>query len=552
MKNLSLLFILPLMILFHPGKTQPQLELVPFAAGLQQPIDIAQAGDDRLFVVQQRGLIRIVNANGNINATPFLELTEVVSESGNERGLLGLAFHPNFAENGYFFVNYTRESDGNTIVARYTVDESNPDLADTTSQKIVMIIDQPYSNHNGGNLLFGPDGYLYIALGDGGSSGDPNDYGQTHTTLLGKILRIDVDNGDPYSIPEDNPYAWDDFTLDEIWAMGLRNPWRNSFDRYTGDFWIADVGQSLREEVNFQPAGSPGGKNYGWRCYEGSISYNLDGCSDPEYYTFPVFDYEHYGGGCSGSITGGFVYRGALHNGLFGKYLAVDYCHGDFYYVMQTDDGFDSGMLGSFTPFQYSSFGEDQYGELYVSLRGQGEIHWLIDTSDCRPVAQIKGDTLLSLAEGETITLEAFYHPSLEYQWFKNEVPIEGETSYLLDINEHGLFSIEVTNPANHCSNSSAPVEVMVEESSHISTNDLSRIRVYPNPARHYFTIEGLPGHGNVSIRLQDLSGRLILSQYQQIEESLVIKTRGIPTGLYILTITGDEFFHNRKINVGK
>lgn len=550
MKNLTLLFILPLLFIFHSGKTQPQLELVPFAAGLQQPIDIAQAGDDRLFVVQQQGLIRVIDADGNVNASPFLDLTEMVNTNGNERGLLGLAFHPDYAENGYFFVNYTRDSDGATIVARYTVDPENGDLADDSSQKVLMTISQPYANHNGGNLLFGPDGYLYIAVGDGGSGGDPDNYGQTHTTLLGKMLRIDIDNGDPYAIPEDNPFAWDDFTLDEIWAMGLRNPWRNSFDRYTGDFWIADVGQSLREEINFQPADSPGGENYGWRCYEGSVPFNLDNCGDEEFYTFPVFDYEHYDGGCTGSITGGYVYRGALYNGLFGRYLAADYCHGDFYFVLQTDDGFESGILGSFSPFQYSSFGEDQHGELYVTLRGQGEIHRITETSDCRPVAQIKGDTLLSLAEGETITLEAFYHPSLDYQWFKNEIPIEGETSHLLEVNEHGLFTIEVTNPGNNCSNTSAPVEVMVEEPSYIATEDHSQIRVYPNPARHQFTIEGLPGRGFVKIRLQDLSGRLILSQGRQIEESLILVTSEIPAGIYILTITGDEFSHNRKINV--
>jgi glucose/arabinose dehydrogenase len=186
----------------------------------------------------------------------------------------------------------------------------------TESEKQIIAIEQPYANHNAGNLLFGPDGYLYIAVGDGGSGGDPDDYAQNHMSLLGKMLRIDIDVDDeiPYSIPEDNPFAYDDFTRDEIWALGLRNHWRNSFDRLTGDLWIADVGQSAREEVNFQPVSSSGGENYGWRCYEGNNPFNTAGCGDPDYYTFPVFEYGHQGTGCTGSVTGGFVYRGAMYN----------------------------------------------------------------------------------------------------------------------------------------------------------------------------------------------------------------------------------------------
>ncbi len=552
MKNLSFLFFMLLLALLHSGKAQPQLELVPFASDLNQPNDIARAGDDRLFVVQQHGLISVIDADGNTSPTPFLDLSEVVSDTGSERGLLGLAFHPTYAVNGYFFVNYTRESDGATIVARYSVDNSNPELADPDSQKILLTIDQPYSNHNGGDLLFGPDGYLYIAVGDGGSSGDPDDNAQTHTTLLGKMLRIDVDQGDPYAIPEDNPFAGDDFTLDEIWALGLRNPWRNSFDKYTGDFWIADVGQNAREEINFQPANSTGGENYGWRCYEGSIPYNPDGCGDPDFYTLPVFDYEHYEGGCTGSITGGYVYRGALYNGLFGRYLAADYCHGDFYAVRQTDEGFETAELGSFSPFQYTSFGEDQYGELYVALRGQGAIHRITDVSDCRPVARIKGDTLLSLPEGETITLEAFYHPSLAYQWSKNEDPIEGANTHLLEVSEQGVFTVEVTNPDNDCQNTSGPVEVMPEETGFAAYNDLPPGKVYPNPASHQITLEGIPGQGMMNIRLLDITGHEVVSENRYIEKNIVMQTRGLPPGVYILMVTTDSFNRSWKVVLEK
>ena len=532
-----LLLIILQIILLVPISAQPQLELVPFASGLDQPIGIYHAGDDRLFVIEQGGYIRILDHEGQILETPFLDLTEIVNTSGNERGLLGMAFHPQYHENGYFFVNYTRTPDGATVVARYEVSADEPDVADAESEKIIMTIQQPYSNHNAGDLLFGPDGYLYIAVGDGGSGGDPDNYSQTHTTWLGKMLRIDIDNGDPYTIPEDNPFAWDDFTLDEIWALGLRNHWRNSFDRYTGDLWIADVGQSAMEEINFQPANSTGGENYGWRCYEGTLPYNTDDCGDPEYYTFPVFEYEHYGGGCSGSVTGGYVYRGALYSALFGYYLAADYCKGDFYYVLQTDNGFEGGLLDTFSPFQYASFGEDQHGELYVALRGAGEIQRINELSDCSPVARIKGDNLLSLAEGETILLTAFYHPSLHYQWYRNDQPIAGAEDFQLEVDDFGVYTVEVTNPGNECSNLSMPVEVMIEEPTGLVEVLESSLNVYPNPASGIMTIEGLPADAQADIILYDLRGVKMRFIKNVATPKVSLDISGLPSGVYLLQV---------------
>lgn len=527
--------------LLSPVLAQPQIELDAHASGFSFPIDIASAGDDRLFILQQRGLIRIINPDGTINSEPFLDLASLVSQSGNERGLLGLAFHPQYDQNGYFFVNYTRSSDGATIVARFSVDEEDPDQANPDSQNIIMTIQQPYSNHNGGNILFGPDGYLYIAVGDGGSGGDPDDYAQNHMSLLGKMLRIDIDveNDEvPYVIPEDNPFAWDDFTRDEIWALGLRNHWRNSFDRLTGDLWIADVGQSAREEINFQPANSPGGENYGWRCYEGNIPYNLSGCGDEEYYTFPVFDYSHEGSGCTGSVTGGYVYRGALYNSLYGIYLAADYCTGKFYMVQQTEDGFEGAELGTFAPFQYASFGEDQYGELYISLRGAGQIQKITEVSDCRPVAKILEDsTYVNLEYGESFTLHALFHPDLDYQWLRDDEHIPGELSHILEITESGVYSVEVTNPENACFNVSETFEVEIDEPTVITADEIPQFSIYPNPAGDHIIIEGLPTNQLSYLVLTDLSGRMVINEFAVKGSSHTMQIGNLPEGIYLLGI---------------
>ena len=234
--------------------SQDEIELQLISNAFTEPVDIANAGDDRIFVVEQPGVIKIMDKEGNIEDVDFLDIRNRVRDGG-ERGLLGLVFHPNYTSNGYFFVNYTNNS-GTSIIARYSVNPSNANIADADSEKILLEVPQPFGNHNAGDLAFGPDGYLYIALGDGGDGGDPGNRSQTRTQLLGKMLRIDVDNGDPYNIPADNPFVLEDFTLDEIWAIGLRNPWRFSFDRLTGDMWIADVGQGKFEEIHFQPADS--------------------------------------------------------------------------------------------------------------------------------------------------------------------------------------------------------------------------------------------------------------------------------------------------------
>ncbi|MBE9489295.1 MAG: PQQ-dependent sugar dehydrogenase [Bacteroidetes bacterium] len=358
MKNI----ILFLTYLFISTLTLAQdVDIELFKSGFSSPVDIQNAGDDRLFIVEQSGRIKILNADATINPTPFLNISSLIS-TGGERGLLGLAFHPDYINNGYFFVYYTDNS-GDTQVARYTVDGSDPDLADPASALLILAADQPYSNHNGGCIQFGADGFLYIGLGDGGSGGDPENRSQNLQTLLGKMLRLDIDNtdgGNNYAIPSDNPFVGDPNALDEIWAYGLRNPWRFSFDSETDELWIADVGQNQVEEVD-RVAGDAAGLNYGWRCYEGSQPFNTSGCPDPSELTFPVAEYSHSGGNCS--ITGGYVYRGSIYSDIYGFYFYADYCSGEIGTVDNANNQINHGSFSG----NWSAFGEDNSSEIYIA-----------------------------------------------------------------------------------------------------------------------------------------------------------------------------------------
>jgi glucose/arabinose dehydrogenase len=336
------------------------ITLESVASGFNQPLNIQHANDDRLFIVEKGGRIKIINSDGSVNAENFLDISGQIS-TDSERGLLGLAFHPDYVNNGYFYVYYSKVN-GDSQISRYSVDANNPDLADPTSELFLLDIQQPFSNHNGGCMAFGPEGYLYIGTGDGGSAGDPGNRAQNTTLLLGKMLRIDVDNpggGENYGIPADNPFAGSSLDAEEIWAYGLRNPWKFSFDSVTGDLWIADVGQNAIEEIN-KAAHTEAGLNYGWRCYEGSQAYNTTDCPDPSELTFPIAEYVHPIGF---SITGGYVYRGPTYNNMAGYYFFADFSSG----ILGTvDSNSELTNLGNFGQ-NWSSFGEDVNGELYLS-----------------------------------------------------------------------------------------------------------------------------------------------------------------------------------------
>ena len=352
------------------------IHLQPFAKGLDSPVYITYAPGqtNREYVVEQAGRIMVVGMDGTLRAQPFLDIHQLVL-AGGERGLLSVAFHPDYAHNGYFFVNYTG-ADGAVTVARYRVSPDDPYRADPASARTILSVPHPVSNHNGGVLLFGRDGYLYIGIGDGGAGNSAN--GQRKTTLLGKILRIDVDYtavGRQYAIPPGNPFVNQSGTRPEIWAYGLRNPWRFSFDRATGDLFIGDVGEGEIEEVDYQPATSNGGENYGWALYEGDSCYaGGDACSTSGL-TRPVAVYTHLDRNCT--IVGGHVYRGTRYPALRGTYLFGDYCSGKLWAFPASDaqDGHATAQEVLDTDLQISSFGEDAAGELYVVSLGGSIYH---------------------------------------------------------------------------------------------------------------------------------------------------------------------------------
>jgi glucose/arabinose dehydrogenase len=337
-------------------------DLVPVVQeGLQSPLFVTHAGDGsgRLFVVEQAGTIRVID-RGIMQEKPFLDLRDRVSTKGNEQGLLGLAFHPDHRRNGRLFVNYNRRDDGATVLAEYSRQSQGLQVS-TATERILMVVSQPYLNHNGGMVAFGQDGYLYVGRGDGGSRGDPQNRAQDPHEWLGKILRIDVDRGRPYAIPGDNPYV-NGGGRPEVFALGVRNPWRFSFDRETGMFWLADVGQHKWEEVDLVIAGG----NYGWRIMEGTHCYNPDHDCNPEGLIFPLAEYGHEQGRCS--ITGGYVYRGQAMPALRGTYLFGDYCSGELFAISSSANRKASTVprVLMHTGYRISSFGEDEAGEFYV------------------------------------------------------------------------------------------------------------------------------------------------------------------------------------------
>jgi glucose/arabinose dehydrogenase len=350
-----------------------------YVSGLSYPLYVTHAGDEsgRLFVVGQAGQIYLIK-DGELQEELFLDLSDTVTQSVlrgySEQGLLGLAFHPNYEENGFFYVNYTDQS-GDSAVARYSVSSDNPDVADKDSAVVLMTQDQPFPNHNGGHMTFGPDGYLYISFGDGGAANDPLQTGQNPSDWLGSILRIDVDSEEPYGIPEDNPVANNEDFAPEVWSYGLRNVWRFSFDRATGDMYLADVGQNMWEEVNLQPADSTGGENYGWNAYEASQPFATS--AEPEGMVYPFAEYPHQGGDCS--VTGGYVYRGTEIPELEGVYLFSDYCTGRVWASYRDANGDWQTNVFMELNRQVSSFGEDEVGELYIVDYG-GSL-WRINAS---------------------------------------------------------------------------------------------------------------------------------------------------------------------------
>ena len=417
------------------GQYDINLELL--AGGYNQPTDIVSSGDERLFVVEKSGKVKILYTDGVQLQTPFLDISTNVT-SGNERGLLGLAFPPDYETVGNFYVNYTftRNDSLFTRISRFGISPDDPDVALENTEESLLEFYQPFANHNGGQLEFGPDGYLYIASGDGGSGGDPNNNGQSKMTLLGKLLRIDVSTT-PYSIPSDNPFVNDESGRDEIWAYGLRNPWKFAFDAETDDLYIADVGQGAMEEVNFQPAGAAGGANYGWRCYEGTQPYQSPPCPDSVVVTDPVFEYTH-SDGCS--VTGGRVYRGSAFPNIQGKYILTDFCSGNYWLLWQ-DNGVWQSFEGGFLSGQIVAFGEDMWGEMYAVNTSNGNIYRVQDVSG----ALVEGSVTWNSSCDDRVAVLDLYQPGTDILAYQYNVMINSAGHFQIDNVPLGTYDVFLT-----------------------------------------------------------------------------------------------------------
>ena len=543
---------------------QPTISLQSFSTGYTKPVGFINCGDSRNFVIQQNGYVYICDSNGVKNTNPYLNIASKVNQTGNERGLLGMAFDPNYATNGYFYINYTAAtafggySIGSTVIARYQV-SANPNKADSTSEVIVLRAWQPYTNHNGGSLQFGTDGFLYIGLGDGGSGGDPENRAQNGDSLLGKILRIDVSSL-PYTIPTSNPYATGTSPRPEIWAMGIRNPWKFSFDKLNGDFYIGDVGQNAQEEVDYEPVGSAGGFNYGWRCKEGTADYDLSGgCSGS--YTAPIFTYPHaIGAECS--ITGGYVYRGSRYPSIYGYYICADYCSGRMYYIKKnTGPGFTSGILTVLNSFtnNITSYGQDKNGELFLCAHAQGTIYRLIDTVSCSANAAITNTPTPGnafLIDCDVDTLYALAGTGYSYQWKKNGADLIGENnSYLLipGNTNAGFYQVESTISPT-CKDLSDSIQVVIcENINDIESNNIQLV-VYPNPTNSVSHIQWMSEVNKYyDLSLYQVDGKKVYQVTIPGTGGLRVQSMDMQTlekGMYILEIKeSNKLIGKTKIN---
>lgn len=498
------------------------LQLQQMANGLTRITDISHCGDERLFLTLQPGTIRILDGNGALLPSPFLDITGPVNNNGNEQGLLGLAFDPNYATNGYFYVHYTGGTgNGSSVISRFSVSTANPNVADPASEDTLFIWPQPYSNHNGGDLDFGPDGYLYVGFGDGGSAGDPLGNAQDLTDPLGDIIRIDV--SDPtvdYTIPPTNPHVGEgNGAMPEIWASGLRNPYRWGFDRLTGDLWIGDVGQNAVEEVDFWPAGDNSGPNFGWRCYEGNTAYNTAGCTAQNTYVAPAEVHQQSAQGWC-SVIGGRVYRGDLYWRLEGKYVYTDYCGGQFYTLVPNGSGgwirtqvLNSGVLG------LAVIAENSAGELYAASNNNGVLYKIKELcTDTVPTVTANGADLSSTE-------------ATSYQWYLDGAAISGATSQNYTATETGNYAVLATF-AGGCQLASEAVEVTIMG---LNGNQADRLVVRPQPATDELRVEGLSADA-ATVLLTDASGRTAFSGNAR-SSAITIGVSGLSNGLYTLQV---------------
>lgn len=506
-----------------------RVRLHRWANNIARAVALANAGDDRLFAVEQDGRIRIITDSMQVVTRPFLDISDHVNSVGNEQGLLGLAFDPAYAENGFFYVYYIAGSgNGTSTLSRFHV-SSDPDSADVASETVLFSYPQPYSNHNGGCLQFGPDGYLYLGFGDGGSADDPEGHGQNLSDPLGDMLRFDISaHDDGYAIPPTNPYVGiSPDTLEEIWASGLRNPWRYSFDRQTGDLWIGDVGQNAWEEVDFWPAGDNSGPNFGWHCREGFVAtpgVNQTGCGDATDYDAPVRAFSHTPQGWC-AIAGGYVYRGGQYPHLTGHYICTDYCAGDFISLRPPNYAIDT--LYATGTFGYSAFGEDRHGEMYVLNVENNTVDKIYDPCPMdAPVVQFNDGTL-STDEG------------VSYQWYRDNALVPGATAQTYTPEVNGTYYV-VVNFGSPCSLRSVGYTVTTTAIADIGMEGLS---VFPVPAASQLVLQAGGVHtANWTVDLYDATGRNTLhSAWNGGSDRLLLDVSTLSNGLFMLQLRDAE-----------
>lgn len=511
------------------AQTPLTIELETVATGLGGIVDISHAGDDRLFLTLQPGVIRILDGSGNLLPTPFLDIQDLVNDGGNEQGLLGLAFDPNYQENGFFYVHYTFGSgNGNTRIERYSV-SADPNVADPESDHLVYAWPQPASNHNGGDLDFGPDGYLYIPLGDGGGAGDTQNNAQDLSDPLGDIVRIDVSDPDTaYTLPPTNPFvnATGGDTLPEIWASGLRNPFRLSFDRENGDLWLGDVGQSAWEEIDHVPAGTPGGTNFGWRCYEGTAPFNTTDCGPDDAYYEPAtvhINDGNFSDWCA--IIGGFVYRGEAWPNLGGHYIYTDFCKPQIWALKEAEAGTymdhmvfeDTAMTG------WTTMGDNAAGELFLGNGEPGEVYKLIDKCPMAAPVLTLIDGMLMATEGADST----------YNWYVDGQSIPGVHTTTYIPTQTGMYAV-VAVYLNGCEVSSEPVQVNITG---IADHLLPTLVMAPNPALDQVVLEWDRTNAVELVRFVDPQGRTAYEHRSPKSTRHVVDVRGLASGQYAVQL---------------
>lgn len=531
---------------------QPVLSFSPFITGLNGSVDIVNAGDgtNRLFIVRKIGIVRIHNGT-SLLATPFINLVDTVLDNG-EQGLLSLAFHPDYETNRYFFVWYT-DKEGDLTLARYQTTVGDPNIADQNSEVVLLEIPKPgtpyYNNHNGGKINFGPDGYLYLSIGDGGLGGDPFNLAQDGNSLFGKMLRLDVNNFNIppyYTIPADNPYVTNPTIRDEIWALGLRNPWRWSFDRLTGDMWIADVGQGEREEVNYRQAGNTGGVNYGWKCYEGNLAFATAGCGPISTYVFPVFDYPHDFSTGGYSVTGGNVYRGPDFPFLTGYYLVADFSSGNVWKIRPNGAGGWQTFQQSGLPGNIVGFGEAENGRLYAASLG-GTVY-LVEANTSLP---LKLSEFTASLNQNTVQLfwKTAYEDNLEN--FEIEFSTDGKSfnkvGDIKPLNKIQGSSYSFTHTTNR--NNSNFYRLRILEQNQLSEYS-NIVRLNSGLKKEFVVSPTVISNGNLSIQT-DLSLTLVQilamdgkEVYRQAVANRIgfisVNTGNLKNGIYILRAVGN------------